>query len=129
MSLKGLIPVAYEKVTANDTVKTLTVATYIPTTGDYLGKHALAARITVEDAAIRWTDHGTAPDGATKVGELSLAGTSFFLTSFESIGQFRCTREGETSALLHITYLFAPLPVALRIPTRMPVDPVTPTLP
>ena len=49
--MNNLIPVSYEKLTADGTVKTLTAAKYLPVTGDYIGKHAIQAKIANEHQA------------------------------------------------------------------------------
>lgn len=81
-------PIGYEKITVSTVVKTFTTATYA---------EALTALVTVEDAPIRWTVDGTAPDnasdGAAETGHLAPAGTTIRLENRHEVVGFKALRQ------------------------------------
>ena len=63
---------------------------------------AIGAAITVEDAAIRFWRNGVDPT-ATDGHKIS-AGGEFLLQSAEEIAGFRAIREGDTDAVIQVSY-------------------------
>ena len=95
---------AYEKINADGTVKTLTSANY-----RNVGRiDARAALVTIDgDAAepdgIRWTTDGTDPV-ATTTGHFQPAASALVIRGFSNIARFKFTRESGNSIDIHITY-------------------------
>ena len=95
---------AHEKLSPSSaTVPTVITATiYQPTSGDFNGKSATMALITVETDQIRWTMDGTVP--AADVGHLSQVGDIIVLTTFYNIKNFRAVKVTNAAVLRVTTY-------------------------
>jgi len=96
-------PSGYELI--NPTTATgITVALMTPTTGSYIGQHAVSALITVEVGAVRFTIDGTTP--TTTVGHALAVGDSFTIRGPVGVANFSCIDNGGTSDV-HITVFHA----------------------
>jgi hypothetical protein len=124
--MENLIPVSYERLLVSDIAVPLTVAEYTPTTGDYAGKHALKALMVVEDADILWLDTGADPGEVATPGNPLAAVSIYTIQGPEAIAQFKAIRAGVNDAYIHITYYFAPLPVAPQRPYGPLISPLEP---
>jgi len=81
----------------------------LPTTGDFAGKKARAALISVETADVRFTIDGTTPTvtSGTGAGHLLVAGMFYELTGENNVSNFRCINAvANSGAKLKCTYLF-----------------------
>lgn len=65
---------------------------------------AKEAFVTVENAAIRITFEGTAPNDGSDIGHVIPAGSGFNIYGFGNIKNFRAIRIGDTDAVLNVTY-------------------------
>jgi hypothetical protein len=96
--IAGQIPAfAYESITVDSTVKSLTAATYTDTDGNT----AVSALITIETAQIRWRRDGgpTSSEGHT-ANPMDIIN----LNNASDIRNFRATRIGSASATIRISY-------------------------
>lgn len=111
--LSKLNPFASETITVDNTVKTLTPATY-NATSEFSGaassqvvktpRKAKAAKVVVDSAnAIRVTEDLTTPVAAT-TGVVYNQNDTLFLESLEAIQKFKTTRDGASSSSLQVTY-------------------------
>jgi hypothetical protein len=87
---------AFEKITVDDTVKSLN-------SGKYANRLITGALITCETAPVRIMLDGTSPD--TTTGLLLTAGSTLNIDRKSSLVGFRTTRATGTSGVLQVAYL------------------------
>lgn len=90
---------AFETITVDNTVKSLTAATYKVDSG---GEKAKRALITCEDAQIRYLYTGGTPTAS--VAHILNPMDVLVLTGSDNISNFKCIRKGSVSGTLMITY-------------------------
>jgi hypothetical protein len=99
----------FETITATTSSIGFTSSKILPTTGDFAGKKARAALISVETADVRFTIDGTTPTvtSGTGAGHLLNAGMFYELAGENNVSNFRCINAVASSgAVLKCTYLF-----------------------
>lgn len=101
--------VSFETLSTLTTAKGFTSTLIAPTTGDYAGKRARAALISVETADIRFTVDGTTPTitAGTAAGHLLPMYGSFIISGESNVANFKCINAVNASgAVVKCTYLF-----------------------
>lgn len=95
----------YEKLTISNSVKQFTADKYSDVAvGLNTRTDAEEAYVTVEATnSFRWTVDGTAPVAST-TGHLAAGSSSFTVTGFDAISNFKAIREGGSDAVIHVTY-------------------------
>jgi hypothetical protein len=93
---------ARERITVDNTVKTLTAATFNPEP-EQTSKQALLARVTVEAQPLRYTEEGTDPV-ATTTGTLAAANDIIYLKGLGAIHKAKFTRDTATSSTIEVVY-------------------------
>ncbi|MDI6732313.1 MAG: hypothetical protein QME16_00070 [Planctomycetota bacterium] len=97
--IAGQIPAfAYESITVDDTVKSLTSLSYTDTDGNT----AVNALITIETAQIRWRIDGGNPTSTG--GHLSNPMDIIKLNNASDVKNFKATRVSSTSATIRVSY-------------------------
>jgi len=102
------IAAGYEGLTTATAVG-FTSTVIAPTTGDFVGKKARAAIISVEVADIRFTINGTTPTltAGTAVGHLLEKGNYYEIKGEKNVENFKCINAVNASgALVKCTILF-----------------------
>ena len=94
---------ARERLTVTNAVTTLTAALYA--TGAYR-QRASRVQITVEKAAIRFTQEGTDPSAVvgSEVGTLANIGDVLLLDGQQAADDFKATRAGAVNAVIEVVY-------------------------
>ena len=97
--------IAFETITVDNTVKTLTLANYNPETikltGDVIA--GPAAQITAEGGDMRYRLDGTDPTAS--IGHLLKSGDTLKLRDLIFLKNFKVIRTGSVSGTLSITYV------------------------
>jgi hypothetical protein len=100
--------IAFETITVDNTVKTLTLASYDPATimlsGDVVASPAV--QITAEGGDMRYRLDGTNP--TTSVGHLLKTGDLLKLRDLIFLKNFKIIRTGSVSGTLQVTYVDGP---------------------
>lgn len=99
----------FETITATTSSVGFTASKILPTTGDFVGKQARAALISVETADIRFTIDGTTPTvtSGNGAGHLLTPGMFYELAGENNVSNFRCINAvGSSGAKIKCTYLF-----------------------
>jgi hypothetical protein len=103
------IAATFETLTTLTTAKGFTSAKILPTTGNFVGKHARVVIISCEVADIRFTFDGTTPTTTAlgPVGHLLASGASYEIRGEQNVANFKCINEvNANGAILQCTFLF-----------------------
>lgn len=102
---------ARERLTVGNTVQTLTEATYIDAAAAADNRRrASGAKITIETAAIRYTEEGTAPTSVTgagsgaNLGHVAAANDIIYLDGLNALRNFKAIRDTAGNATIEVTY-------------------------
>lgn len=100
-------PFARERITVDNTVKSLTATTYNDAAANVdVRRRASGARITVEAQPVRFTEEGTSPSnaGGSEVGTLAAATDVIYLEGYNAVSRFKAIRSGGTDAVIEVVY-------------------------
>jgi hypothetical protein len=103
------IAASFETITTLTSAKGFTSSKILPTTGNFAGKRAKFALVSVETADIRYTVDGTTPTvtAGTGAGHLVTSGTYLVIRGEHNINNFMCINAVNASgANIKVTYFF-----------------------
>lgn len=103
------IAASFETITTLTSAKGFTSANILPTTGNFTGKRAKFALVSVETADIRYTVDGTTPTvtAGTGAGHLATTGTYLEIRGEQNVANFKCINAVNASgANIKVTYFF-----------------------
>ena len=98
-----------ETISSITTAKGFTSSLLSPTTGNFAGKRAKFAIISVETADIRFTFDGTTPTttATTAVGHLATTGTYMEIRGEANLANFKCINAvGSSGSVVKATFFF-----------------------
>ncbi len=98
------IPGDYEEVTVGASAIALSSAKIMPTTGAYARMAARAALVSSENGDLRFRIDSGLPGASS--GHYLTSGDTLVLTGTQAIQQFRAIRNGDTDAVLKVTYFY-----------------------
>jgi hypothetical protein len=102
------VAATYESLTTATAIG-FTSAKILPVTGNYIGKQARSALISVETADIRFTFDGTTPTttAVSAIGHLLRNGQSYEIFGEENVANFQCINAVAASgAVVKCTFRF-----------------------
>ena len=102
-----LTPYDYENITVATVAIGFTATKVKPgtTVADRDLGHARSILVTVEEADIRYTIHGSDPVAGSSTGHLAVSGSVLSFSNYQAMLNFRAVRAAGTSAKLKVTYL------------------------